>query len=81
MDGHVAYSQVFDAYLANLGNCVNRDMIDKAAMDFCVDLNNRPNRKKLTNFLFSVHRNRQDLIPFYSRLVVSSQIYFTFEIL
>lgn len=63
--------QVFDAYLSNLANCVNRDMIDKAAMDFCLDLNNRPNRKKLTNFLFSVHRNRQDLIPFYSRLVAT----------
>ena len=64
---NLSAKMVFDAYLHNLENCVNRDMIDKAAMDFCLDLNNKPHRKKLTNFLFSVHRNRQDLIPFYSR--------------
>ena len=62
---------VFDAYLSNLSNCVNRDMIDQAAAEFCLDLNNKSNRKKLTHFLFSVHRNRQDLIPFYSRLVAT----------
>ncbi len=38
---------ILDAYLANLPNCVNREMIDQAAIDFCMKLNTKSNRKKL----------------------------------
>ncbi|GFN86951.1 upf2 regulator of nonsense transcripts homolog, partial [Plakobranchus ocellatus] len=46
----------FDSYLASLPNCVNRDMIDKAAIEFCMNFNTKSNRKKLAKSLFSVHR-------------------------
>ncbi|KAK3800761.1 hypothetical protein RRG08_003165 [Elysia crispata] len=59
----------FESYLTSLPNCVNRDMIDKAAIEFCMNFNTKSNRKKLAKTLFAVHRTRYDLLPFYSRLV------------
>ena len=40
-------------------------------MDFCMNLNTKPNRKKLVRTLFTVHRTRYDLLPFYCRLVAT----------
>ncbi len=36
-----------EAFLAKLSNCVSREMIDSAAVDFCMNLNTKINRKKL----------------------------------
>ncbi len=36
-----------DAFLDKLATCVSRDMIDNAAVDFCMNLNTKNNRKKL----------------------------------
>lgn len=44
-------------------------MIDNAAIDFLVTLNNKHNRKKLVRSLFGVNRTRLDLLPFYARFV------------
>nr|KAG5696425.1 hypothetical protein BaRGS_020962 [Batillaria attramentaria] len=63
--------QQFDAYLLSLPNCVNRDLIDKAAIEFCMNFNTKTNRKKLVRGLFTVHRTRYDLLPFYARLVAT----------
>lgn len=60
---------VLEAFLNNLPNCVNREMIDNAAIDFLVTLNNKHNRKKLVRTLFGVNRTRLDLLPFYARFV------------
>lgn len=60
---------LMDAFTSSLLSCVNRDMIDKAAINFCTNLNTKNNRNKLIRFLFSVPRNRLDLLPFYARLV------------
>ncbi|KAJ3666664.1 hypothetical protein Zmor_002099 [Zophobas morio] len=60
---------VLEAFLNNLPNCVNREMIDNAAIDFLVTLNNKHNRKKLVRALFGVNRTRLDLLPFYARFV------------
>ena len=60
---------ILDEFLQSLAKCVNREMIDKAANDFALNLNTKANRRKLTRALFSVHRTRYDLLPFYSRLV------------
>lgn len=60
---------VLDAFLNNLPNCVNREMIDNAAIDFLVTLNTKHNRKKLVKTLFGVNRTRLDLLPFYARFV------------
>ena len=58
----------FDAFLAQLPHCVNREMIDNASAEFCMSFNTKPNRRKLVKSLFTVHRTRTDLLPFYSRM-------------
>ncbi|XP_071041513.1 regulator of nonsense transcripts 2 isoform X3 [Parasteatoda tepidariorum] len=60
---------LLDGFLSSLLNCVNREIIDQAATDFCMNLNTRPNRKKLVRALFLVPRTRLDLLPFYARFV------------
>lgn len=62
---------MMDVFIAQLPNCVNRELIDKAAKDFCMMLNTKLNRKRLVNALFQVQRTRLDLLPFYSRLVAT----------
>ncbi|XP_077565295.1 regulator of nonsense transcripts 2 isoform X1 [Stigmatopora nigra] len=62
---------IADAFIQQLPNCVNRDLIDKAAMDFCMNMNTKSNRRKLVRALFTVPRQRLDLLPFYSRLVAT----------
>lgn len=59
---------LLDAFLTHLPNCVNREMIDNAAVEFVVNLNTKHNKKKLIKALFGVSRIRLDLLPFYSRL-------------
>ena len=60
---------LLETFLKNLEHCVNREMIDKSAIDFCTNLNSKNNRKKLVRALFSVPRTRLDLLPFYARFV------------
>ncbi|KAM6987187.1 regulator of nonsense transcripts 2 isoform 2-T2 [Aplochiton taeniatus] len=62
---------IVDAFIQQLPNCVNRDLIDKAAMDFCMNMNTKSNRRKLVRALFTVPRQRLDLLPFYARLVAT----------
>ncbi|XP_076074517.1 regulator of nonsense transcripts 2-like isoform X3 [Mytilus galloprovincialis] len=61
----------FDAYVQSLPNCVNRELIDKAAIEFCMNFNTKMNRKKLVKALFTVHRTRYDLLSFYARMVAT----------
>lgn len=68
--GHLMKAQ-FDSFLQSLPNCVNRELIDKNAVEFCMNFNTKTNRKKLVRALFTVHRTRYDLLPFYSRLVAT----------
>lgn len=49
---------IFDTFVKNLPNCVNRDMIDRAAEDFCTNMNTKGYRKKLAKALFNVQRTR-----------------------
>ncbi|XP_077976967.1 regulator of nonsense transcripts 2-like isoform X2 [Glandiceps talaboti] len=60
---------LLEAFLQKLPTCVNREFIDQAAVDFCMNLNTKANRKKLVKTLFLVPRTRLDLLPFYARLV------------
>lgn len=62
---------LMDVFIAQLPNCVNRELIDKAAKEFCTTLNTKLNRKRLIGALFQVQRTRLDLLPFYSRLVAT----------
>ncbi|XP_022098777.1 regulator of nonsense transcripts 2-like [Acanthaster planci] len=68
---NMSKKMLLDAYLQRLPQCVNRDFIDKAAIEFCMDLNTKINRRKLIKTLFNVPRTRLDLLPFYSRLVAT----------
>ncbi|KAA8580103.1 hypothetical protein FQN60_005936 [Etheostoma spectabile] len=54
---------IVDAFIQQLPNC--------AAMDFCMNMNTKSNRRKLVRALFTVPRQRLDLLPFYSRLVAT----------
>ncbi|XP_073991304.1 UPF2 regulator of nonsense mediated mRNA decay isoform X1 [Rhodnius prolixus] len=60
---------VLESFLNNLSSCVNREMIDNAAVEFVVFLNTKTARRKLLKALFGVPRTRLDLLPFYGRLV------------
>ncbi|TRZ02758.1 hypothetical protein DNTS_029156 [Danionella cerebrum] len=62
---------IVDAFIQQLPNCINRDLIDKASMDFCMNMNTKSNRRKLVRALFTVPRQRLDLLPFYARLVAT----------
>ena len=64
---------LFAGFLNTLSNCISRDLMDAAALEFCLNFNTKPLRKKLARALFLVPRNRQDLLPFYARLVASLQ--------
>ena len=67
--GSANFKIMMDAFILQLPNCVNRELIDKAAKDFCMNLNTKNNRKRLVSALFQVQRTRLDLLPFYARLV------------
>lgn len=71
--GQASNKVLLDAFISALPNCINRDLIDSAAMEFCLRLNTKPSRKKLVRALFLVPRTRLDLLPFYSRLVATLQ--------
>ncbi|KAJ2953841.1 hypothetical protein O0L34_g1471 [Tuta absoluta] len=64
---NISNKYALDAFMNELPNCINRELIDNAAVDFVLNLNTKNNRKKLTRVLFSVARTRLDLLPFYSR--------------
>lgn len=48
--------QHFATFLKNLVNCVNKELIDSAAIEFLLNLNTKSNRKKLTTAIFGVKR-------------------------
>lgn len=48
--------QQFAQFLKNLNNCVNKEFIDSAAIEFLLNYNTKNNRKKLTKSIFAVHR-------------------------
>ncbi|XP_037077123.1 regulator of nonsense transcripts 2-like [Pollicipes pollicipes] len=62
---------LLDAFLNSLPSRVSRSLIDQAAVEFCMSLNTKNNRKKLVRVLFNVPRTRLDLLPFYARLVAT----------
>ncbi|KAL7269822.1 mRNA decay protein [Rhizina undulata] len=59
-----------DALLIRLPELTNRDLIDQAAVDFCF-LNSKASRNRLLKTLEEVPRGRQDLLPYYSRLIAT----------
>ncbi|KAI9361822.1 armadillo-type protein, partial [Pilaira anomala] len=64
-----------EGLFARLPTCGNRDLIDSVAVDFCY-MNNKNARKKLVKTLLHVPRQRVDLLPYYSRLIATLNVYF-----
>lgn len=62
---------MLEAFVTNLPNCVNREMIDSSVVDFIMNLNTKHNRRKLIRTLFGVARTRLDLLPFYARFAAT----------
>ncbi|MFH4979310.1 hypothetical protein AB6A40_006019 [Gnathostoma spinigerum] len=62
---------MMNAFTEQLPWLINRDLIDKAALDFVTNLNTKNNRKKLCQVMLETHRDRLDLLPFYGRLVAT----------
>lgn len=58
-------------FLDRLVNAINRELIDKCAIDFVSDLNRKSNRKRLIQFIMSLPTNRLDLLPFVSRFLAT----------
>lgn len=63
-----------DALLVRLPELTNRDLIDQAAFDFCF-LNSKASRNRLLKVLQEVPRGRQDLLPYYARLIATLNKY------
>lgn len=63
--------QYYDNFVNNLGKCVNRELIDSAAIEFLLQMNTKNNRKKISRSIFGVHRTRLDLLPFYGRFTAT----------
>merc|ERR1711943_55585 len=59
-----------EEFMDRLPKCVNRELIDGAAIEFCY-IATKGTRKKLANFLFHVPRTELVLLPYYSRLVAT----------
>ncbi|TNN10516.1 Regulator of nonsense transcripts 2 [Schistosoma japonicum] len=70
-DANPSGKVLMETFLTQLPNCINRDLIDRAAIDFCLNLNKRANRRRLAKALFNVPRTRYDLLPFYSRFIAA----------
>lgn len=62
------------ALLARLPDLSNRDAIDKVAVEFTF-LNSKAARRRLVKVVTGVPRTRQDLIPYYARLVATLNKY------
>lgn len=62
------------ALLSRLPDLSNRDAIDKVAVEFTF-LNSKAARRRLVKVVTGVPRTRQDLIPYYARLVATLNKY------
>lgn len=61
--GQASNKVLLDAFISALPNCINRDLIDSAAMEFCLRLNTKPSRKKLVrSVFFSAFRRFRSII-------------------
>jgi regulator of nonsense transcripts 2 len=66
--------QKVDLLLMRMPEAGNRDLIDQVAVDF-IFLNSKASRNRLIKKLVDVPRNRQDILPYYSRLVATLSRY------
>lgn len=70
-EGTTGLPSQFSCFVEKLPTCMSKQMVDEMATEFCMNFNSKPNRKKLVQALFSVSKNRMDLIGYYARLVAT----------
>jgi len=66
--------QKVDLLLMRMPESNNRDLIDAVAVEF-IFLNSKASRNRLIKKLIDVPRNRQDILPYYSRLIATLSRY------
>jgi len=66
--------QKVDLLLMRMPESSNRDLIDAIAVEF-IFLNSKASRNRLIKKLVDVPRNRQDVLPYYSRLIATLSRY------
>ena len=74
-EGSSTTSAALDNILSRLPSALNRDVIDKIAVDFCY-LNSKSSRRRLINTLLAVPRTRLDLLSYYARLIATLNQHF-----
>lgn len=52
----------FATFVKHLVDCVNKELIDSAAIEFLLNFNTKSNRKKLTTAIFSVKRYKKSIL-------------------
>jgi regulator of nonsense transcripts 2 len=60
----------FDVFLKSLNDVSSKSECDKLAEQFC-HLNNKGNKKKLLDFLLNANKFRNDILPFYARIIAT----------
>lgn len=66
--------QKVDLLLMRMPESNNRDLIDGIAVEF-IFLNSKASRNRLIKKLLDVPKNRQDILPYYSRLIATLSRY------
>ena len=66
--------QKVDLLLMRMPESCNRDLIDAIAVEF-IFLNSKASRNRLIKKLLDIPRNRQDVLPYYSRLIATLSRY------
>uniref|UniRef100_A0A915DDT2 MIF4G domain-containing protein n=1 Tax=Ditylenchus dipsaci TaxID=166011 RepID=A0A915DDT2_9BILA len=66
--GHAISSNIKE-FLAKLTFCINRELIDNAAIEFMTHFNRKAFRKRLVQHLLNAPTDRLDLLPFYARFL------------
>ncbi|KAJ3414690.1 hypothetical protein HDV05_006225 [Chytridiales sp. JEL 0842] len=69
-EGTGASKAEFEALVGRMPSALSRDLIDQIAVQFCF-LNSKPAKKRLVKHLFSVPRQRLELLPYYARLIAT----------
>jgi regulator of nonsense transcripts 2 len=65
---------VFSSIVTRLGNALNRDLVDQLSVEFAF-INGKGTRRKISQVLLGVSRQRLDLLPMYSRFIAILNIY------
>lgn len=63
-------NNALDEFLTKLQTIQSRDLVDKAAIEFCY-LNSKGARKRLIKTLLVIPKNRLDIIPYYGRFIAT----------